>query len=76
MRNSMYVAAVAIILGQAPLFGDWRLIVYGGLFWVATHVFVVTYEEPTLERRFGAEYAAFRANVPRWIPRLRPWRAE
>jgi hypothetical protein len=38
MRNPMYVAVVAIILGQALLFGDWRLIVYGGLFWVATHV--------------------------------------
>jgi protein-S-isoprenylcysteine O-methyltransferase Ste14 len=29
MRNPMYVAVVAIILGQALLFGDWRLIVYG-----------------------------------------------
>jgi protein-S-isoprenylcysteine O-methyltransferase Ste14 len=75
VRNPIYVANVAVILGQAVLFGDWRLIWYGALFWLACHIFVVAYEEPALERAFGAQYAAFRANVPRWIPRLPPWRA-
>ena len=37
-------------------------------------VFVVGYEEPTLKKSFGAEYEAFRINVPRWIPRLTAWR--
>ena len=76
MRNPMYVSVVAIILGQALLFGDWRLIVYGAVFWLACHVFVLLYEEPTLKQTFGPEYEAFRANVPRWIPRLRPWHAQ
>ena len=75
VRNPIYVAVVAIVLGQALLFGDWRLVVYGALFWLACHVFVVVYEEPTLQRTFGAEYESFCANVPRWIPRLTPWRA-
>src|SRR5438034_386041 len=55
VRNPIYVAVVAIILGQAVLMGDWRLIVYGALLWLAFHVFVVAYEEPTLERTFGKE---------------------
>jgi protein-S-isoprenylcysteine O-methyltransferase Ste14 len=76
VRNPIYVAVVAIILGQAVLFGDWRLLVYGAVFWLVCHLFVVAYEEPTLEQRFGGEYEAFRANVPRWIPRITPWRAE
>ena len=76
VRNPIYVAVVAIILGQAVLMGDWRLIVYGALFWLACHVFVVAYEEPTLERTFGREYEAFRAAVPRWIPRMTPWRSK
>ena len=76
VRNPIYVAVVAIVLGQAVLLGDWRLIVYGALFWLAFHLFVVAYEEPTLERTFGGEYEAFRANVPRWIPRMTPWRPE
>ncbi len=76
MRNPMYTAVVSVILGQAVLLGDRRLIVYGALFWLVCHLFVVVYEEPTLERSFGEPYKAFRANVPRWIPRITPWQAE
>jgi protein-S-isoprenylcysteine O-methyltransferase Ste14 len=76
VRNPIYVAVVAIILGQGVLFGDGRLIVYGALLWLFFHLFVVAYEEPTLEQTFGAEYEAFRAAVPRWIPRMTPWRSK
>src|SRR6266436_8006932 len=75
VRNPIYVAVVAVILGQAALFGDQRLLLYGVLVWLAFHAFVVGYEEPALVHRFGTEYEDFRANVPRWIPRLTPWRA-
>ena len=74
VRNPIYVAVVAIILGQAILFGDWRLAIYGGFMWLAFHAFVLAYEEPVLAQTFGAQYEEFRANVPRWIPRLSPWR--
>ena len=73
VRNPIYVAVVAIILGQALLFGDWRLLWYGALLWLGFHLFVVVYEEPTLKQTFGLEYETFRVNVPRWIPRLTPW---
>jgi len=43
--------------------------------WLAFHAFVLAYEEPVLAESFGAQYEDFRANVPRWIPRLTPWRA-
>jgi protein-S-isoprenylcysteine O-methyltransferase Ste14 len=68
--TGLYLAVVAIILGQAILLGDWRLIIYGALFWAVFHLFVVSYEEPTLRQTFGAEYEIFRANAPRWIPRV------
>jgi protein-S-isoprenylcysteine O-methyltransferase Ste14 len=74
VRNPIYVAVVAVILGQAILFGDWRLMIYGGLMWLAFHAFVLAYEEPVLAQTFGDQYEEFRANVPRWIPRLSPWR--
>jgi protein-S-isoprenylcysteine O-methyltransferase Ste14 len=76
VRNPIFVAVVAIILGQAVLLGDWRLVVYGALLWLAFHVQVVAYEEPVLAQAFGKEYEAFRAAVPRWIPRITPWRPE
>jgi protein-S-isoprenylcysteine O-methyltransferase Ste14 len=73
VRNPMYVGVLAIILGQGLLFGDVRLFDYGVLLWFVVHVFVVSYEEPTLRRSFGSEYEKFCQYVPRWIPRLSPW---
>lgn len=74
VRNPMYVAVTAMILGQATLLGDLRLVGYAALIWTAFHLFVLAYEEPTLRRSFPADYAAFFTAVPRWIPRLTPWR--
>jgi protein-S-isoprenylcysteine O-methyltransferase Ste14 len=75
VRNPIYIAVVAVIFGQALLFGDSRLLLYGALLWLFFHVWVVVIEEPALEQTFCAEYRRFRTNVPRWIPRLTPWRA-
>jgi protein-S-isoprenylcysteine O-methyltransferase Ste14 len=73
VRNPMYLSVLAVIFGQALLFGDARLFVLGAAAWFASHIFVVGWEEPRLEREFGAQYEAFRTHVPRWIPRLTPW---
>src|SRR6202162_5080931 len=67
VRNPIYIAVVAVIFGQALLFGDWRLLWYGALLWLFFHVWVVMIEEPTLKETFGTEYESFRTNVPRWI---------
>ena len=74
VRNPMYCGVVAAIHGQALLLGSAALLGYALLVWLTVHLFVVVYEEPTLSRTFGEEYEAFRANVPRWVPRLRGWR--
>ena len=74
VRNPMYVAVVALILGQGLLFGDVRILVYGFAGWLVAHLFVLIYEEPTLRQSFPAEYAEFYTHVPRWIPRLTPWK--
>ena len=74
VRNPMYVAVVALILGQASLFGSIRVLEYGITVWMGFYFFVLIYEEPTLRKSYGLEYEEFCANVPRWIPRLRPWR--
>jgi protein-S-isoprenylcysteine O-methyltransferase Ste14 len=76
VRNPMYVAVVAIILGQALLFGSWATLVYLAVALTAVVLFVALYEEPTLERTYGDEYRTYRANVRGWVPRLRPWRNE
>ena len=40
---------------------------------LAVHLFVVFYEEPTLRKKFGADYEEYRRNVGRWWPRVRGW---
>jgi len=73
VRNPMYVAVVATVLGQGLLFGNVRLLSYGVLLWVTFHIFVLGYEEPKLRKTFGEKYLMFCAAVPRWIPRVTPW---
>jgi protein-S-isoprenylcysteine O-methyltransferase Ste14 len=74
VRNPMYVAVVAIVLGQAALFASPALLVYGLALWGGFHAFVLVHEEPTLRRAFPRDCAPFFAAVPRWIPRVRRWR--
>jgi protein-S-isoprenylcysteine O-methyltransferase Ste14 len=74
LRNPMYVGVVLAILGQALWLGSVTLLIYAAAVWVAFFLFVLAYEEPALRRQFGAEYDAYCAQVPRWLPRLTPWR--
>lgn len=75
VRNPMYVAVVAAVLGQALLLGRLNLLVYAACVWAVTASFVHFREEPVLARRFGDEYATYRRAVRAWWPRLRPWDA-
>ncbi len=74
VRNPMYLAVGATIVGQALLLGRPILLLYAAAFAVVVFAFVRRYEEPTLARQFGAEYEDYRRAVPGWLPRLRPWR--
>lgn len=74
VRNPMYLAVLAIILGQALLFGSWGLLIYAALALAAVFTFVKGYEEPTLTRTYGEQYLDYRRHVPGWWPRLTPWR--
>jgi protein-S-isoprenylcysteine O-methyltransferase Ste14 len=74
VRNPMYVAVLALVLGQALLFTSWGLSAYLVVLGLTVHAFVRTYEEPTLREAYGSTYEDFCENVPRWRPRLTPWR--
>jgi protein-S-isoprenylcysteine O-methyltransferase Ste14 len=73
VRNPMYVAVGAIIVGQALLFGQPILLLYTAVFAVAVAAFVRWYEEPTLHRKFGEQYDGYRHAVPAWWPRRKSW---
>jgi protein-S-isoprenylcysteine O-methyltransferase Ste14 len=73
VRNPMYVGVLAIILGNALVLETGGIFAYAAVVALGFMLFVMGYEEPTLRRQFGAEYAEFCENVPRWWPRLTPW---
>jgi protein-S-isoprenylcysteine O-methyltransferase Ste14 len=73
VRNPMYLAVVAAILGQALIFARPVLIGYAAAVGALMWAFATWYEEPGLVRRFGAEYERYKSAVPAWWPRARPW---
>jgi len=70
-RNPMYLAVLAVIAGQALLLSRPVLLGYAAAVAAAFVAFVYGYEQPTLARRYGAEYQAYKRAVPGWWPRLR-----
>ncbi len=74
VRNPMYLAVLAVITGQALLLGRPVLLGYAAAVAAAVIAFVYGYEQPTLARRYGAQYEAYRKAVPGWWPRLPPAR--
>jgi protein-S-isoprenylcysteine O-methyltransferase Ste14 len=69
VRNPMYLGVLAIIVGQAILLPSVALVGYALVVWLIVHLFVVSVEEPSLRRHFGASYEAYLRAVPRWLPR-------
>ena len=65
-RNPMYTGVVAVLLGQAWFFSSVLLLEYAVTVLLCFHLFVVFYEEPSLESRFGESYLAYRKAIPRW----------
>lgn len=70
VRNPMYLGVALAIGGQAWLFHSLHIAIYMAGMLLTAHVFVLLYEEPTLQRQFGQEYESYRRQVPRWIPRI------
>jgi len=69
VRNPIYLAALTVVVGEAWLFMSLPLLAYAGAMAITVHLFVMGYEEPTLDRLLGPAYTAYRQGVPRWLPR-------
>jgi protein-S-isoprenylcysteine O-methyltransferase Ste14 len=73
VRNPMIGGVVATLVGESALFGSRPLLIWAAGVFTVNAVYMPLVEEPRLRRRFGEDYDRYRENVPRWLPRLRPW---
>ena len=74
-RNPIYIGDLLLVGGWALVTGSlwvgWYLVILA----IGFHLRVIFYEERWAARNFPSEWAAYSANVPRWLPRLTPWSA-
>jgi protein-S-isoprenylcysteine O-methyltransferase Ste14 len=69
VRNPMISGVIAVLLGEAALFGSLTLLIWAAVVFAVNAVYFPLVEEPGLRRRFGAEYDEYAARTPRWLPR-------
>jgi len=76
VRNPMISGVCCILFGEAILVGSVALLCWFIFFLLVNLIYIPLLEEPDLVRRFGEDYLIYKRNVPRWIPRLSPWKGQ
>jgi protein-S-isoprenylcysteine O-methyltransferase Ste14 len=76
MRNPMISGVLMIIAGEALTFVSRGILYWLILFFAFNTVYFIFSEERRLAGRFGPKYLDYMKNVPRWIPRLSPWKPD
>ena len=69
VRNPMYIGGGLAVAGAAIFYQSLALAAYVAAFLLVSALFVAAYEEPTLRRSFGRDYAAYCESVGRWWPK-------
>jgi protein-S-isoprenylcysteine O-methyltransferase Ste14 len=73
VRNPMISGVLFVLLGESALTASVPLLRWFLTFAVINAIYIPLMEEPMLVRRFGEDYLVYKRNVPRWIPRWKPW---
>ena len=75
VRNPMITGVLLVLAAESLMLGSWPIAGWMLLFFLGNAIYFPMVEEPALTKKFGAPYRRYQANVPRWIPRWRPWEA-
>lgn len=73
VRNPMISGVVFVVFGEALLLHSQSHFLWAITFVAINFVYIPLLEEPQLRWRFGTDYEEYCRNVPRLVPRLRPW---
>jgi len=67
IQHPIFLGVLVMVFGEGLWFRSPSLIAYALLLTVLVNLYVVYIEEPSLEKRFGQDYRAYRNAVPRWF---------
>jgi protein-S-isoprenylcysteine O-methyltransferase Ste14 len=73
VRNPMILGVLTVLIGEAISILSVNILIWAIIFFIINNLWFVLFEEPDLEKRFGEEYKEYKRNVPRWIPRTKPF---
>jgi protein-S-isoprenylcysteine O-methyltransferase Ste14 len=76
VRNPMILGVITVLIGESIVISSRPILLWAALVFIINTAYFMFSEEPGLEKRFGDEYRKYKKNVPRWIPRMRPWKPE
>jgi protein-S-isoprenylcysteine O-methyltransferase Ste14 len=76
VRNPMLSSVFMMLAAEALLLHSWAIFLLLVVFILGNMLYFPLVEEKSLERRFGDAYREYKRNVPRWLPRLTPWRPD
>jgi protein-S-isoprenylcysteine O-methyltransferase Ste14 len=76
LRNPMILGVIILLIGEALILSSWGIAILAGAFFIGNTAYFIYFEEPGLEAQFGEAYRRYKTNVPRWLPRLKPWHSE
>lgn len=74
VRNPINSGVIFVLFGEALALQSLPHLLWATAFLAVSLVYVPVLDEPQLEARFGDDYRRYRRHVPRFLPRLSPWR--
>jgi protein-S-isoprenylcysteine O-methyltransferase Ste14 len=74
VRNPMMLAVFLMLASEALVLRCPAISIWLAVFVSINVIYIPLSEEKGLVKRFGNDYLEFYQNVPRWLPRLTPWK--
>jgi protein-S-isoprenylcysteine O-methyltransferase Ste14 len=73
-RNPMISGVFFMLVGEGLMLYSVNILVWAVSFFIINTIYFIFIEERELLQRFGGDYLKYKKHVPRWIPRLTPYR--
>ena len=71
VRNPMYIGGWILFIGFGLYLRSISILLFSLVWLLLAHLFIIFFEEPGLEKRFGDSYFEYKKSVRRWIPQCK-----